>query len=164
MHGHQTQNVLSVFIKQALLPLQYRLLKCLVVIKWLRVFTCWFSYVLQSITAGRDFVPWVVKKGHLLEIHTKIWKENATSEIISTHCFFQTHTFQNAPTLINGPRSRKKVRLISRSCIVCSYSGKHSTNRYTMVNRICFPAHMRSFSFPILQGPGSFFTPRFPEE
>ena len=83
---------------------------------------------------------------------------------ISTHCFFQTHTFQNAPTLINGPRSRKKVRLISRSCIVCSYSGKHSTNRYTMVNRICFPAHMRSFSFPILQGPGPFFTPRFPEE
>ena len=68
--------------------------------------------------------------------------ENATSEMISTHCFFQTHTFQNAPTLINGPRSRKKVRLISRSCIVCSYSGKHSTNRYTMVNRICFPAHM----------------------
>ena len=40
----------------------------------MRVFTCWFSYVLQSITAGRDFVPWVVKKGHLLEIHTKIWK------------------------------------------------------------------------------------------
>ena len=28
----------------------------------------------QSITAERDFVPWVVKKGHLLEIHTKIWK------------------------------------------------------------------------------------------
>ena len=105
--------------------------------------------IFQSITTARDFVSWVKK-----EIQ-RYKNENATSEIISTHCFFQTHTFQNAPTLINGPRSRKKVRLISRNCIVCSYSGKHSTNRYTMVNRICFPAHMLTWGVSRSHSPRS---------
>ena len=36
---------------------------------------------------------------------------------------------QNAPTLINGLRSRKKVRLISSVALfAATYSGKHFTN------------------------------------